>query len=685
MSDSTSTADHQPLVIFMPSGRRGRVPAGTPLLDAARQVGVEIESICGGRLVCGKCKVHVEEGEFQKHGIVSSCENVSSPKQDELDYLAEHDIDGFRLSCVARVRGDVLISVPEESQARKQVVRKAATERVIEIDPAVRQVYVEVEPPRLEAPSGDWERLRKALVEQWDLPADLRIDYPALRSLQETLREGDWTATVTLWHDREVLDVRPGYAEGAYGLAVDIGSTTVAGYLCNLRTGEIVATESMMNPQVTYGEDLMSRVSYAVSHSDGLSTMHRAIIKALNTLAGRAALQAGIQIGDIYEAVLVGNTVMHHLLLGMHPRELGAAPFALNSHSSIDMKARDLGLRLHAGANIHILPLVAGHVGADNVGVLLAEAPHKQDDMMLIIDIGTNGEILLGNRERVLSASSPTGPAFEGAQVTHGMRAAPGAIERVRIDPDTLAPRFKIIGDDRWSDEWPERADEADEEGRQLASGICGSGIIEAVAEMFLAGVIRADGRFDPTHTDSPYIEWDGRVGTYILATADQTSTDKPIVVTQNDVRAIQLAKGALFAGAKLLMNRAEVDTVDRIVLAGAFGSYISPLHAIVLGLIPDCDLAKVAAVGNAAGDGARIALLNVERRREAEERARWVEYVETAVEPAFQEEFVGAMHLPHASEPYPHLADILPEPVEEPALAEKRAARRRRRSRREP
>ncbi|MFQ5341506.1 MAG: ASKHA domain-containing protein, partial [Anaerolineae bacterium] len=606
----------QPLIIFMPAGQRGRVPTGASLLDAARQVGVEIESICGGRLTCGKCKVHIEDGTFQKHGIVSGNGHLSPAGAEEAGLLKRLGAEDCRLACATYVQGDVLVTVPEESQARKQIIRKSATDRVIEIRPAVRQVYVEVEEAVLEDQRGDWERLRVALAEQWGLEK-LGIDYYALRDLQRTLRKGDWAVTVTLWQpfpstdlgtgdsaqdkDREVIDVRPGYHEGAYGLAVDIGSTTVAGYLCDLRTGQVLATEAMMNPQVTYGEDLMSRVSYAMSHSDGLTKMHRAIIDALNQLAGRAAARAGIKTRNIYEAVLVGNTVMHHILLGIDPVELGRSPFTLATHDPIDLKARDLGVRLHPAANIHILPVEAGHVGADNVGVLLAEAPHRQDEMMLIIDIGTNGEILLGNRHRVLSASSPTGPAFEGAQITHGMRAAPGAIERVRVDPETKEPRFKIIGDERWSDEWDDNV-----EIHQLAAGICGSGIIEAVAELYLAGIVRPDGRFDPDG-DGPRIQRNARIGSYVLATADQTSTGKPILVTQGDVRAVQLAKAALYAGARLLMHRAGVTQVDKIVLAGAFGSYIDPKLAMVLGLIPDCDLEKVYAVGNAAGDGARI------------------------------------------------------------------------------
>uniref|UniRef100_UPI0035B2DA29 ASKHA domain-containing protein n=1 Tax=Promineifilum sp. TaxID=2664178 RepID=UPI0035B2DA29 len=457
-----STADQHFQVIFMPSGRRGQVRAGESLLDAARQLGVEIESICGGRLTCAKCKVHIEEGAFAKHGIRSSGGHVTAAGEKELSLLARGGVpsangDGIssadRLSCVACVQGDVLVYVPEESRAHKQVIRKSATERVIDVAPAVRQVYVEVDQAALGEHRGDWGRLQAALAEQWGL-AGLAIDLPALRRLQPVLRQGNWAATVMLWQDREVIDVRPGYQEGLYGLAVDIGSTTVAGHLCDLRTGAVLATEALMNPQVAYGEDLMSRVSYAMSNPAGLDKMHRAIIEALNALAARAARQADLQLRDIHDAVFVGNTTMIHILLGINPQELGGAPFALANREAMDVKARELGLRFHPGAYVHVLPAEAGHVGADNVGVLLAEEPYRQDELALIVDVGTNAEIVLGNRERLYSASSPTGPAFEGAQISFGMRAAPGAIERVRIDPNTWEARFRVIGEERWSDEW---------------------------------------------------------------------------------------------------------------------------------------------------------------------------------------------------------------------------------------
>lgn len=650
--------DH--LVILMPSGRRGRVETGHSLLEVARQLGVEIESICGGRLTCGKCKVRIESGDFQKHGIVSDPGSLSPPSDDEQRLLMRLNSLDCRLSCAAEVRGDILVFVPEESQAQKQIIRKTATERVIDISPAVRQLYVEVDEAELGEHRGDWGRLQSALAAQWDLEG-LTIDLPVLRRLQKVLRDGKWAVTVTLWQEREVIDVRPGYEEGIYGLAVDIGSTTVAGHLCDLRTGAVLATESTMNPQVIYGEDLMSRVSYAMSNNDGLDKMHRAIIETLNKLAAGAAMTAGIRARQIHEAVFVGNTTMIHILLGINPVELGGAPFALANRDAMDIKARELGLRLHPSANVHVLPAEAGHVGADNVAVLIAEEPYNQDEIVLLVDVGTNAEIVLGNRGWMSSASSPTGPAFEGAQISCGMRAAPGAIERVRIDPLSKAARFRVIGEESWSDSWQLGVDSPVEaQPQHLAAGICGSGIIEVIAEMFLAGILLPDGRFNP-NIESNRVTWNGRAGSYLLATAGQTNNGQPIRVTQEDVRNIQLAKAALYAGAKLLMNRAGVAAVDRIVLAGAFGSYIDPRYALILGLVPDCDPEKIYAVGNAAGDGARIALLNRQKREEAQSIARWVTYVETAVDPEFQSEFVGAIHFPHAIDLFPHLEGVLP------------------------
>jgi uncharacterized 2Fe-2S/4Fe-4S cluster protein (DUF4445 family) len=626
------------------------------LLEAARQLGVELESICGGRQTCGKCQIAVEEGTFLKHQLTSAADHLSPIGPKEQAYREAHRLNGRRLACACDVVGDVLIAVPEESQARKQVIAKAATERVIDVRPAVRQVYVEVAPAELESRFGDWERLRDALAEQWQL-TDVTIDPLVLPTLQAALKEGNYAVTVAIWRDREVLRIQPGYAEGIYGLAIDVGSTSIVAHLCDLRTGVLVVTETMMNPQVRFGEDLMSRVSYGMMEARGVARLHGAVIGALNQLARKAAATAKISVADILDVVVVGNPVMLHLLLGIDPVELGGAPFALAVASPLDLKARDLGIKLGPASRLHLLPSIAGHVGADNVAVQLAEAPSRQDELTLIVDVGTNAEIVLGNRHGVTCASSPTGPAFEGAQIRHGQRAAPGAIERVRIDPQTLEPRVKVIG----YDEWIEPSSVVPEHAR--ATGICGSGIIEAIAELFVAGVLDPDGRFsDAAAARAPRLQFNGRSGEYVLIDASQTATGSPIVVAQNDVRAIQLAKAALYAGVKLLLAQVGAAKVDRVLLAGAFGSYISPKHAMILGMIPDCDLSKVVAIGNAAGDGARMALLDVEQRAEAQRIASSVEHVQIAVSPDFQTEFVAAMGLPHATDVFRHLAGLIPE-----------------------
>lgn len=671
-------------VVFQPNGRRGEAPAGATLLEVARNLGVEIESICGGHQTCGKCKVIVEEGHFAKFDITSAANHLTPAESKEIDYARErHFGPTARLSCACALTGDVVIRVPEESQTRKQVVRKeAGVMRRVAVDAEMRLYYVELGPAHMTDHRGDWERLRDTLRDVHGLD-ELAIDIMALRTVQPALAAGNRSVTVTVDARREIVHVQPGFHDSLYGVAMDVGTTTMAAHLCELRTGKLLASNSRMNPQVPFGEDLMSRVSYVMVNPDGTERMHRVVVDGMNALIGDVCAEARIDRRSVVELTVVGNTTMHHLILGIDPRELGGLPFSLATHGAVNVKARDLGIEIAPAANVYVPPCEAGHVGADNVGVLIAEAPYAQDEKMLIIDVGTNGEILLGNREGVLSASSPTGPAFEGAQILHGMRAADGAMERIRIDPATLDVRFRIIGRDDWivSQEQPEQdvtSDGEDDDAaarrrrkrkelltpRLRASGICGSGIIEAVAELYLAGLIGANGRF--VKIEHPRLRTglgnSGGKAEFILAWPHETNTGREIVIHSDDVRAIQLAKAALYAGAKLLMQRAGLEAVDRIHLAGGFGSYIDPKHAMVLGLIPDCDLELVRAVGNAAGDGARMMLLDRNKRDEAAWAARWVEYVETAAEPTFQDEFVSAINLPHAIDDFPRVAAILAE-----------------------
>jgi uncharacterized 2Fe-2S/4Fe-4S cluster protein (DUF4445 family) len=647
-----------PLVVFTPSGRRGRFPNGTPLLKAARSLGVDIDSVCGGRGLCGRCQVRPGLGEFAKHGIVSRAENISAANEVESRYDQKKGIaTGLRLSCQSRILGDLVIDVPAASQVHKQVVRKRAEVRDIELDPAIRLHYIEVAEPDMHNPTGDLERVLAALEAQWGL-TDLECDLRVLQILQAVLREGGWKITAAVHRGQVLTTAWPGFHNSAYGVAVDIGSTTIAAHLCDLASGEVVASAGAMNPQIRFGEDLMSRVSYVMMNPGGDREMTAAVREAIDELIAEVAEEAGIPGEDILNATFVGNPVMHHLLLGIDPTELGGAPFALAANSGMTLWASELGLsQVNPNARIYVLPCIAGHVGADAAGVILSESPHLSEEIMLVVDVGTNAEIMLGNKERLLACSSPTGPAFEGAQISGGQRAAPGAIERVRIDPQTLEPRFQVIGSELWSNQ----DGFAEATSKTGITGICGSGIIEVLAEMYLAGVLASDGTIDGAMADqSPRVLADGRTFSYLLH--DGTPE---IRITQNDVRAIQLAKAALYAGARLLMDRLGVERVDRIVLAGAFGSHIDVTYAMVLGLIPDCDLSKVGSAGNAAGTGARIALLNQRARDEIERVITRVEKIETAVEPRFQEHFVAAMGIPHSTASFPSLAGAvtLPEP----------------------
>lgn len=642
-------------VIFQPSGRRGKVSQGKTILEASRELGVNIASICGGTGLCGKCRVRTGKGPSAAKRAANTppsvCRQVSPWQDKEGRFIRKQQrADGYRLACVARISGDVSIFVPEESRQAQQVVRKEAGKRSFGLKPAVTHRVVKVAPTTARNHSGDFERLKKSLARHHNLPASITIDYPALRKLPDALRQGKGSVTVAAWMEKEIIDVKPGTVkQKAYGLAVDIGTTTVVAHLCHLQSGSVAATETMMNPQIVYGEDVMSRISYCATHAGAHETLHRSIIEGLNGLVQALTNRCGIHAEDIFELAIVGNTVMHHLLIGIDPAYLGASPFVPAIHQSINIRARDLGLHVHPSANVHVLPIEAGFVGADNVGVLIAERPYRRKKMALIIDAGTNGELVLGNKEKLLCASCATGPALEGAHIAFGMRAAPSAIERVRIDPSTFEVTFTVIGPQGGSNRVKSPG----------AIGICGSGIIDATAELFRTGIIDATGRFRKDIPSRRFRINEG-VPEFVIAWKRETAIGCDITITQQDVRNVQLAKGALYTGAKLMMRRLGIDRVDTVVLAGAFGSSINPEAAMIIGMFPDCALKNVRAVGNAAGDGARMALLNRDKRREAEQIASEVEYIELAAEKEFQKEFLDALYFPHRRDLFPHLTGIL-------------------------
>ncbi len=657
-------------IVFTPSGKRGEFEDGTPVLDAARALGVDLDSVCGGRGICSRCQIEVAEGEFAKHAITSEADHVSPWNAVEQRYVDKRGPlkPGRRLGCQAKLCGDIVVDVPAESQVHRQVVRKRAETHPIEIDPVVRLYYVEVAEPDMHDPSSDLRRLQNALAAQWKLE-DTRAPLAVLTSLQKVLRAGEWKATVAVRRGQEIVAVYPGFVDKAYGVAFDIGSTTIAAHLCDLESGEVLASQGLMNPQIRFGEDLMSRVSYVMMNPGGEKELISTVRAAVDDLIGEAASEAGVERAAILEVTVAGNPIMHHLFLGLDPTELGGAPFALTLDGGYEVRASELGLNIAPGGYVYALPCIAGHVGADAAGVALAEAPYLSDELTLIADVGTNAEILFGDRHGMLACSSPTGPAFEGAQISCGQRAAPGAIERVRIDRETLEPRFKVIGCDLWSDD-PGFAEATKDIG---VTGVCGSGIIEVIAEMFLSGIIGQDGLFDGSLVErSKRIEVVGRSFAYVL-----NEGEPRLLIYQTDVRAIQLAKAALYAGAKLLINKRGAGAPARVTLVGAFGSHIDTLYATALGLIPDCDLTKVVNGGNSAGTGARIALLNLASRAEIEDVVRRIEKIETAIEPDFQAEFVAAMAFPHASDSFENLARAIKLPARKAAEASGRRRRR--------
>lgn len=676
MSDTPSIAK----VVFQPSGKRGTFEVGTPLLDAARSLGVYVESVCGGRGICGRCQVSVSEGVFAKENLVSEAGHLDAATDAETRYAGLRGLEsGRRLSCQARILGDLVVDIPADAQTNRQIVRKRAEARHITPDSAVTLVTLTLEEPDMETPRGDVDRLREALAKKTGF-APLTIDPALLPGVQKTLRTGNWTVTAALYADGHVPPAVTALWSGKkttlYGLAVDIGSTTIAAHLCDLHTGRTVSSAGTSNPQIRFGEDLMSRVSYVQMNPSRLPDLTRSVREAVNALTGKLVRIVGAERGDILDAAFVGNPVMHHLFLGIDPVELGGAPFALAASDAMVLQARDLDLELHPGARAYMLPCIAGHVGADAAAATLAEGPHRQDGITLLVDVGTNAEIVLGNRERLLAASSPTGPAFEGAEISSGQRAAPGAIERIRIDKETLEPRFKVIGVEEWSDE-DGFAEKVEAVG---VTGLCGSGIIEAVAEMYLAGLITEDGVIDGSlAARTPRLKADGRTFSYLVA-----KDGVEISIRQTDIRAIQLAKGALYAGIKLLQDKLGTTRIDSIRLAGAFGSYIDPKYAMILGLLPDCPLDGVSGVGNAAGTGARMALINRGYRREIEQAVREIEKIETALEAKFQEHFVNAMALPNKTDPFPHLREAVQLPERKTsAPSEATGSGRRRRRRR--
>lgn len=673
-------------IIFQPSGCRGKVAKGRTVLEAAREVGENLESFCGGKGICKKCKVLIAEGHFPKYGVRSSCNHLSPLKKSETRiFNKKQQSKGYRLACCAKIRGDVIVFVQEESRASKQVVSKYPRQIITEYNPIVKKYNLTLKPPSDTDPLADMERLLAALEKQHGLMG-LSYGVDVLRTLPKQLRDQRWNITVSIWLDREIIRVVPGKDTNIYGVAVDIGTTTVAASLMHLNSMQILNTQYIMNPQIKYGEDVLSRISYHKNNKGGLIQMSTDIIRALNGMINgmiastwpddetveskKSKNRDGngsqknivesdpellyLKSEDIEDITIVCNTIMHHILLQIDPQYVAFSPFPSAVQKSLDIKASSMGINVCPSAYVHILPNEAGFVGADNVGVIVAEAPHKSDQVQLIIDIGTNGELVLGNKKRLLSTSCATGPAFEGAQIAFGMRATPGAIERIEIDPETLEVLYKVVGNDTWSI--------YAKPGDLGTCGICGSGIIDVLAELYKANIITKTGAFRKKLKSPRYrINSETQQHEFVIAWAKESALGRDITITQKDIRQIQLAKAAIYTGCKLLMREWGTERVDLVKIAGGFGLHVDPIKILIMGMIPDCNPERIIAVGNSAGAGARAALLNWEKREEANWIAQNVKNIQLSRNARFKEEFLDAMYIPHKKDPFPHLESILP------------------------
>ncbi|MFB6353706.1 MAG: ASKHA domain-containing protein [Halobacteriales archaeon] len=629
MTDETS-------VRFQPSERAVSAAPGTTLLEAARDAGLRIESLCGGEGLCGTCKVVVEAG--------ADYLTPPSPADEELfaeDQLAE----GYRLSCraaVDRPDGEIAITIPSSSMETGGVVLTEGVERDVELDPAIRHYRLELPPPSLDDHLADRERLLAGLTDAYGLDVT-RVDRLVQQELPNRLREhaspDGLAVTATVYDGEEVIDVSPGLDEAVYGLAIDVGTTTVAVYLLDLRSGERLAVSSRLNPQHRFGGDIMTRMRYTRRNAGGREELQAAILDGVNGAIEEVTREAGVDPDDVYEAVCVGNTAMHHLFLGIEPSSVAGSPYVPANHAALQVKARELGLEVNPAGYVSWLPVSGGWVGPDHVAVLLASGHYRRDELTVCIDIGTNGEISVGNRDGVWVTSAPAGPALEGAEITHGMRAQDGAIDAVDIDPQTFQPTVETIGGGP-------------------PKGLCGSGVIDALAELFEVGLVDRRGLFrEAVRPHERLRRGEDDVWEYVLVTADAAEDDQDIVLTQHDLREIQMAKAAIQAGTLVLLDELGVDEVDRVVLAGAFGNYIDLESALTIGLYPDVDPTSVEFLGNAAGSGAQLALLDRAKRAEADAIVDQVDYYEIAGTDVFRDHFMDAMYLPHRNfERYPRV-----------------------------
>jgi uncharacterized 2Fe-2S/4Fe-4S cluster protein (DUF4445 family) len=611
------------LVHFQPLGRKVEVKKGASLLDLAMEAGASIESICGSAGKCGKCRAVIRSGAGYLSPLTSNETRVLNKKDIE---------NGFRLACQASIKsqGPIVVEVPEESRRGHHRLLEAGVERAAKLEPGVRKIVLRIPQATLKDLRADDDRLLDIL--QKKVRHRVQMSPGVHRDLPEALRKMSWVTTVTVFRDEEIIRAEPGDStDDLYGIAIDIGTTKVAAYLLDLNSGRLLATESMPNPQIPFGEDVIARITFTRKYPDGVKKLQGVIIEGINSLISRLCEDKDISPEDVVELMVVGNTAMHHIFFGIPAHHLAAAPYAPAVRTSLCVNPGYLGINIYPFGKVCSLPNIAGFVGADAVSDLIASGLYADKSIGMVIDIGTNTEIIAGNRDRMLSCSCASGPAFEGAHIKFGMRASTGAIERVWIDPATHDVEVRTIDD-------------------SPAKGICGSGIVDAVSEMFRTGLIDTSGKI-VLDKDVKGIRRDAvNMPELVLVPGTNSASGDDITITQHDVQEIQLAKAAIFTGVSILLRklRVKASNLKSVYAAGAFGTYVDAGSAIAIGMYPDVLLERIKFIGNSAGAGARMCLKSLKMCNLAEELSKKVEYVELAAEKDFQNEFAQAMFLPH-------------------------------------
>jgi len=623
--------DETQQICFTPSGLKYRSEQGKTLLQVAQDAGVAIRSLCGGYGHCHQCWVEISEGKHSKFGVECKVENISGMTTLERQLIADNpSYRGKRLACQSCIQGDLVIDVPEESQEHQAYISKKSVKQNYSLSSAISLLNCELEESTLDENPSATENLLAQLEKQG---INAKVDFSLLRELQGLIHETKGNLTVAVRDNNEVVALYPQGKQQIIGAAIDIGSSTLALYIYDLQNGRLAYESSAMNPQIRYGEDLMSRVSYVMMNKDGDKKLTSVVRTKITEMLHEACEILELQWDKLLEIVLVGNPIMHHIFFGISPVELGHAPFTAATRSWLDVDVKDLGFDLYPKTRISFLPLIAGHVGADTAAAYLSQMHIMHSQTTLLVDIGTNAEIMLAKEGKVYATSSPTGPAFEGAEISSGVRATYGAIERVRIDKNTLNVRYKVIGCDAWSDE-------SNFELAQIkAIGICGSGIIEAIVSFAEAGIIDQSGFFVESAAPERFSK---KINATRFLLVDQG--EQSIYVEQADIRSIQLAKAALSAGVSILMDYLECTNFDQVLLAGGFGAHLDARYVALLDIIPTSTEEKIISVGNAAGIGASAALLDVSKRKTIINAVSKIVKIEMATESKFQQYLVDAM-----------------------------------------